>query len=124
MLLDDDRPTTTHSSSTRSWIASTCVVGLGLAGCMASSTPVVSPDGERLHRIECNYTLDNCHREARELCGVAGYEVVRGGKTGCVDCGASVSNPPAFEGGKRAQADNSTDSSSAVFDGVLVVRCR
>lgn len=69
------------------------------------------PDGQSAIRIECNYTLDNCKRQARAECH-GDYEMVTKGDLSCADCGWQLSSTPA-----------PTDSGN-VYKGVLYVRCR
>jgi hypothetical protein len=68
------------------------------------------PDGQRALRIQCNYTIDNCKRQARAECD-GDYEIVTKGDLSCRDCGWDLGPDP-------AQVENN------VYKGVLYVRCR
>lgn len=95
-------------------VGSLCL-GLLLAlvsGCLARSPKrVVLPGGDRAYRVQCNYTLANCRREAEDTCH-GRYEELSRGDRSCRDCGMELN-----------QANVETGE-SPVYRGVLYFRCR
>jgi hypothetical protein len=91
-----------------------------LAGCLARSQKVQLPDGKSALRITCNYTLDNCRREARHLCE-DGYDELSRGNRSCHNCGWRNGDN---ELSINEASSETTQTESNVFKGVLYVRCR
>jgi hypothetical protein len=82
------------------------------------------PGGQKAIRIECNYHIQNCEREARSLCDGA-FQIVSTGDRSCADCGGRDAtrarqqrDPTSLAHGRREE-----EQSSPVYKGVLYVRC-
>ncbi|MEY4511954.1 MAG: hypothetical protein RLZZ450_4076 [Pseudomonadota bacterium] len=88
------------------------LMSAALVGCLSSAKPARMPDGTSALRIECNYTVDNCHRRARSACD-HGYTLVSKGDLSCKDCGWELDSE-----------HNPQNEGNNVYKGVLYVRCR
>lgn len=82
------------------------------SGCLSRSAKQVAlPGQERAYRVQCNYTLANCRREAEDTCPGPYVEVTRGDRS-CRDCGMELNEA------------NVTTGESPVYRGVLYFRCK
>jgi hypothetical protein len=99
------------------------VVSLALAACLAKSKPVRMPDGQQALRIECNYSFDNCEREARRECD-GDYERVTKGDMSCKDCGLEINNPIMYAPENDVLESSAMAEGNNVYKGVLYVRCK
>ncbi len=69
------------------------------------------PGREGAYRVQCNYTLSNCRREAEDTCN-GPYEELSRGDRSCRDCGMELNEA------------NVTTGESPVYRGVLYFRCK